>query len=461
MLDQTDAREAIWAPFYEPGQLGGFVVFEQLGAIPAQVAHWVPAERLRIEQLVSVFETLWAWIQVGNRYRQTVSTIDDALFNYTFNNDASRRYLFVTDQVDMLTGYLADQVVAPGQHAMNWIEELVHPEDQPLVRAHDKTLQMGHESRIVYRILHRDGTIRWLRERATPLYEGSSFLTVRGILTDVTEQKAAEEVLLKAKAEAETANRLKTAFIATMSHEIRTPLGSVNGYAQLLSTEMQELQERFGQALPPQFIEFADAIHERSTHLLTLINDLFELSSLEMGSVALQRIAIPMHRLIERVAGQHAEALAEKGVALDVDAGNGHLMVLGDPRRIEQVLQNLVANAVKFTDQGRVQIRAHQRAAEVVVEVADTGIGISETHLENLFTPFAQEEDWMNRHYEGTGLGLTLVKRLVDLMGGRIEVESQKGQGSRFRVFLPASRGAHARPRDTRHSRGLGLDAGW
>jgi PAS domain S-box-containing protein len=388
---------------------------------------------------VRLFETLWRGILMSNRYRQTVATIDDALFNFTFDEYEERRYLFITTQAEHLTGYAPETLVASGEDALSWIDHLVLLEDQTQVRVHDMALRHGEESRVVYRVLHRSGEVRWLREHATPLRDEAGFITVSGMLTDVTEQKAAEEVLLKAKREAESSNRHKTQFIATMSHEIRTPLGAVNGYSQLLANELEEVAGRLGEPLPPQVGEFIEAIRERSERLLTLVNDLFDLSNIEMGTVALQRVAFPVSTVVERVSEKLLPAMEARGIeaCIDVDPG---VAVLGDPRRVEQVIHILLANAAKFTDAGRVVLRAHPISYEVVIEVIDSGVGISEAHLERLFTPFAQEEDWRSRQYEGTGLGLTLVKRLLDLMEGRIEVESQKGEGSTFRVFLPAAR---------------------
>ena len=166
------------------------------------------------------------------------------------------------------------------------MSEIVHEEDLSLVRAHHRTLQDGHESRITYRINHRDGSIRWLREYATPRTDATGMTAVNGILSDVSEQKAAEIVLLQAKKEAESSDRLKTAFIATMSHEIRTPLGAVNGFAQLPYD------------LPEQVHEFASAISERSQKLLTLVHDLFELSNIEMGKAAMQSKLAEPARLV-------------------------------------------------------------------------------------------------------------------------------------------------------------------
>ena len=126
-------------------------------------------------------------------------------------------------------------------------------------------------------------------------------------------------------------------------------------------------------------------------------------------------------------------------IHLEIDLDSADPVVLGDAQRIEQVLDHLLANAAKFTDAGRVAVRTRSAGDEVLIEVADTGIGIEQAHLDKLFTPFLQEDNRLNRRYQGVGLGLALVKRLLDVMGGRIEVDSEKGKGATFRVFLPAA----------------------
>jgi PAS domain S-box-containing protein len=444
LLDLTGAEAAVWAPFYENAQFGGYVLVERM---QRTARSWEAVEQGLMVGLVRVFETLWSWLVMSNRYRLTVSTIDDGLFNFTFDAEHARYYLFATPQTAHLTGYTPAQLLARGQETVNWVQDVVHPSDQALVRAHDKLLRGGNESRITYRIQHRDGSVRWLREHATPHHDAVGHITISGILTDVTEQKAAEEVLLQAKQEAETSSRLKTAFIATMSHEIRTPLGAVNGFAQLLRDEIGEYESQATQPLPPQFQEFIGAIHERAEKLLVLVNNLFDLSNVEMGTVSLQRVPVPLHEAIEQLAGRYHATLQEKRLELHLHLDAPNPVAVGDPHRIQQVLDNLLANAIKFTERGTISIQTRNLQHEVQVEIRDTGVGIAQENFDLIFQPFSQEENWRTRRFEGTGLGLALVKRLLNLLGGRIEVESVKGQGSTFRIFLPAARQTPVRSR--------------
>ncbi len=444
LLDATGAGEAVWVPFFEEERLEGFVLFERTDGQPTGEA-WAPGELHLIEQLVRLFETLRASLRAAARFRHIVAVIDDCLFYYTPAADGERRYLFATAQLAALTGYAPEELVARGP-ALCWHENIVHPADRAAVRAHDAALRAGRERRITYRIRHHDGSVRWLREHGTPQRSPGGGVIVSGILTDVTEQKEAEAVLLEARQKAEAANQLKSAFIATMSHEIRTPLGAVNGFAELLARELEEVEEHTRTPLPPQIAEFLQAIRDSSQKLLSLVNDLFDLSNLELGAVRMRQAPVPLHDVIRRSADRIAPVLAQKHIELRLDLDPFAPIVSADPYRLEQVLDNLLSNAAKFTDSGSVVVRTRQTAVAAPVEVIDTGLGMTPEYLERIFTPFLQEDSRLNRRFEGSGLGLALVKQLVELMGGRIEVESCKGEGSTFTVLLPRYAGVPAAP---------------
>lgn len=439
LLGLTAAAESVWAPFFDDGRLEGFVVFER-AHVPTDGAPglWNAMELRLMEELVRLFETLWTWILAGNRYRHITSSIDDCLFTLTFNEDGERRFLFVTPQIQSLTGFSADEVVPRGDDTMEWSDAIVYEEDREAIDIHDETLRRGHESRITYRVQHQNGSIRWLQEYASPQKDEMGDIIVSGILTDVSEQKAAEAVLTESKQKAEAADQLKSAFIATMSHEIRTPMGAVNGFAEVLARELSEYEERSGVALPGQVTEFLQAIRENSQKLLTLVNDLFDLSNLEGGSMELQPAVTNLHEIVMRSTSKVAVALSQKGIDLRVDLASDDPLIAGDARRIEQVIDHLLSNAAKFTERGSVTVRTRSVSdMRVEIEVVDTGVGFSEEYVERLFTPFSQEDSRLNRRFEGSGLGLSLVKRLLDLMDGELEVESIKDEGSTFRVRLP------------------------
>ncbi len=434
-----DIHEAIWLRLGKEGGFDTFLALERLPGEHESRKAWTPRERSFLKKLQEVFETLWSWIEVGSRYRMVVAAVDNALFGFAFGDDGARRYLFVTDQIEDITGHPASSFT--NLHgSLDWVESVVHPDDRAMVRAHDRTLEQGHESRITYRIRSADTSVRWILEQAAPNPDPAGFSTVSGTLTDITERKRAEDVLMDAKQQAELAVKRKTGFIATLSHEIRTPLGAVHGYAQLLEREISDLEAKTGTALPGEVHEFVKAIGDRSGRLSELVKDLFEVSSLEMGDVSIRKVPVAIHGVIRKSAQKTAASLRKKGVRMHLQLDSRDPKVTGDPHRLEQVLDNLLSNAVKFTEEGSVSVRTRHTRQNVEIEIADTGIGIADQFKDQLFEAFTQEDDWKNRRFEGTGLGLALVKKLVELMDGTIEVESRKGEGSTFKVTLPAAR---------------------
>lgn len=246
-----------------------------------------------------------------------------------------------------------------------------------------------------------------------------------------------DALLLHARLDAEQATRQKTAFIAMLSHEIRTPLGSIRGYADLLAREVADL-ETAGTPLPPTVREFVDSIDDRAGRLVNLVRDLLELSAIEMGHVSVENVPVRLRAVLGEVIPTITEELERKRLTLAVDVP-GDPVVLSDARRLELVLGRLLSNALKFTAEGSITVRAREEDGTLAIEIQDTGIGISEAFRRRMFAPFNQEDDWLNRGHGGIGLGLTLVQRAVELLGGRLEVDSRKEAGSTFRVVLPAA----------------------
>lgn len=244
-------------------------------------------------------------------------------------------------------------------------------------------------------------------------------------------RKAIERITAYAEA-AQEASRAKSAFLAAMSHELRTPLNAVIGFSDVL---------RDGQAGPitDQQRDYCDEIHAGGVHLLALINDILDLSKIEAGKMTLELERVDLAPLLENSLAIVREKAHHHGILLEarVPADLGEALV--DPRKVKQILFNLLSNAVKFTpDGGRVLLEARRLATgRFELSVSDTGIGIAARDLSRLFRPFEQLESSAGRRYEGTGLGLSMVKRLAELHGGAVSVSSEKGKGSRFSVRLP------------------------
>lgn len=301
-----------------------------------------------------------------------------------------------------------------------------------------------------------DGSSGWFDLRAEPVPEGVFILSV-----EVTERHEAEDALrtLNRKLEqlveertaelqaalvrAEAADRLKSAFLATMSHELRTPLNSIIGFTGIL------LQGLAGEVNDEQRKQLG-MVQTSARHLLELINDVLDLSKIEAGQFAVACEPFSLPESLEQVVASMAPIATKKGVGLESAFEGCPETMTGDRRRLEQILFNLLNNAIKFTDCGRVRLSVRRLPGggsdtlgdpSVEFEVSDTGIGIEPEELETIFQPFRQIDHRLSRDHEGTGLGLTICRRLAELMGGRISAESEPGRGSVFTLTLPVNRG--------------------
>jgi len=276
-----------------------------------------------------------------------------------------------------------------------------------------------------------------IQQRDTALQRANDELKTRTreLEGEIIHRKQTQEELLKAKHAAEDASRAKSAFLANMSHELRTPLNAIIGYSEMLEEETRDS----GMLENQQDLQ---KIQSAGKHLLSLINDVLDLSKIEAGKMGLHLETFDVSLMVEEMVTTLQPAIAKNANNVRVRLADDLGMMRADATKVRQILFNLMSNACKFTDHGTIALDVSQSAMEgqewIRFRVKDTGIGISAKQQEKLFQEFSQADATISRKYGGTGLGLAISYRFVQMMKGRISVESQPGQGSTFTVYLPA-----------------------
>ncbi|MDX2212808.1 MAG: PAS domain-containing protein [Oculatellaceae cyanobacterium bins.114] len=392
--------------------------------------------------------------QSEERFRSLVSNLPGAVFRHTYDPNAEPVGVakFVSDAIEQICGYPASDFI---NNQVRSFFDIEHPEDiSKLDHAIEQSLIDRQPYALEYRIIHADGSVRWVYEKGRCILdEHGSLLWLDGVIFDISDRKQAEaaleqqreELTLKnialeqARGEAEAANRAKSDFLATMSHEIRTPMNGVIGMTSLLAETDLTLQQR----------DFVETIRGSGETLLTIINDILDFSKIEAGKLELETNPFDLRACVEGAIDLLASKALEKGLELAyVIEPTVPQTIVGDITRLQQILVNLLSNAIKFTHAGEVTIsvvarllrqqsKQHQPNIYAIrFTVQDTGVGIPSDRLDRLFQPFSQIDSSISRTYGGTGLGLVISQRLTEMMGGRVWVESEVGQGSTFHFSI-------------------------
>jgi two-component system sensor histidine kinase/response regulator len=313
---------------------------------------------------------------------------------------------------------------------------------RPHRESHERALQRflgtGEETMLRQRTeitaLHRDGHEFPAEMAISPVKFGGQWI-FSSFMRDIAEHKREQEELLNAKQAAEEANRAKSVFLANMSHELRTPLNAIIGYSEMLEEETQELGKL-------AVVEDLQKIQSAGKHLLSLINDILDLSKIEAGKMGLHLETFDIAEMIEEIANTVQPAVAKNSNTLQVDIAKDAGEMRADLTKVRQILLNLLSNSCKFTDHGCITLSVDRKIIDrrdwVQFEVEDTGIGITEEQKEILFREFSQADSSISRKYGGTGLGLAISHRFVQIMRGNITVDSEPGRSTTFTIQLPA-----------------------
>jgi len=403
-----------------------------------------------------LFEELQGEIEERRRVEDEVRQ-SEILFRSLFETaavgkaqcDSTTRFTMVNQKFCDITGYSKHELLS------KCFIDITHPDDVSPSAAVFADLLHGQsaEFEVQKRYIRKDGRTIWVQVNASMFNDEESGFSSVGVMQDITdriqterelhdlnlqlEQRVNERTteLGQAKLCAESANRAKSEFVANMSHEIRTPMNAVIGMSDLLIRTRLDSQQK----------ELVGTIQSSANQLLGLINDILDFSKLEAGKLELSKTNFDLRLLVTNTAIPVLDSACKNNVELTIDFAEGIPASLnGDQARVRQIVFNLLSNAVKFTHSGKVSLQVKAKSETdstllVTFIIADTGIGITEEALRQLFDPFSQADNSITRKYGGSGLNLSISKRLAELMGGTIEVESIEGQGSTFTVIMPLS----------------------
>jgi PAS domain S-box-containing protein len=364
------------------------------------------------------------------QYRAMTREASDIIVFYTVKGEI----VFASDALERLLGRNAHEI-----ERGNFLN-IVHPDDAAEAHKISAVPAPGESLTATYRVLHKDGHYLWL-EVVTRAIHDETTGKVRNVVSvsrDISARKAHELELEAAQARAEAANRAKSAFLANMSHELRTPLNAIIGFSELMREKM------FGPLGDARYTEYTGLIHNSGRHLLDLITDMLDMAKIEAGKMVLTPESMELAETLDDCLRTLQAQAATAGITLSSDV-TGNPVLFADRRAVKQILLNLLSNALKFTTRGgEIIVSAWEAQEHGYIAVRDTGIGISEDDLTRLGNPFEQAKVNPMHAQGGTGLGLALVKALVEKHGGQCVVESQLGIGTTVIVDFPLAPKAKA-----------------
>ncbi len=357
-------------------------------------------------------------------YRILIETMNEGLI-FVDNDD---RIQFVNKRLCEMYGYHQDELLGK-----IGFETIIYEADREIIK--EKNRQRLDEVMDNYEVrgIKKSGDIIWLSISGAPMMDSNgTVLGSIGVLRDITEKKEKERELILSKDKAEESERLKSSFLANMSHELRTPMVGILGYSEVLESQLDEGPHK----------RMAEAIHNSGNRLMDTLNLVLDLSRIEAGKLELECNEFNIINTLENSINLFEKTAQKKNLFLKFEKKVNKIKVFLDERIVRDIINNLLNNAIKYTDIGGVTISAEEikenGIRQLVIDVEDTGIGIPTKELDTIFEEFRQVSEGYDRHFEGTGLGLTIVKRFIEKMNGSISVKSELGKGSIFTVRLPS-----------------------
>jgi PAS domain S-box-containing protein len=381
------------------------------------------------QDITARFDAERALKRSEEKYRNIIANMNLGLLEV----DAREHIVYANNSFCEMSGYALEELVGRSASQMFW-------NDEHSVLNHDviKRRQDGDSDAYELKTRNKKGDQKWWLISGAPTFDTKGkFIGSIGIHLDITLQKTLENQLRTAKSDAELSAQAKEVFLANISHEIRTPMNAILGIGRLLGKTHLGAQQKF----------YLNTINNAANNLLVIINDLLDFSKIEAGKLALEHIGFDLNATISNAIQILNHKAEEKGLLLHMDYGQGIAPVLiGDPYRLNQVLMNFLSNSLKFTEKGEVLIgcavKSEDRNNQVIeFRVVDTGIGMSEEFLANLFDKFSQEDESVTRKFGGTGLGMSISKQLIELMGGAIKVRSEKNHGTAISFSITFEKG--------------------
>ena len=384
------------------------------------------------------------------RLREIVDLTNDWIWEIT----PDWKYSFVSQKIFDILGYQPEEMIGKSPF------DFLLPEDVSEVKESVRSVVHQYKpiNALVNRAHHKDGNLIFLETSGVPIFdENGVYKGYRGADRDITLRKLYERQLIIAKEKAEESDRLKSSILANMSHELRTPLNGILGFAEILKEELRD----------SDYESMIENIHNSGKRLMSTLNSIITLSQLESGKLSVTKKDSQVESCITSVVKSMESLAHEKMIRINT-TGIKPFLVNTDDHLVKQLLRQILDNSIKFTDHGEITIETHHAIESgmkwVVIKVSDTGIGIDKDYFDLIFQEFRQVSEGFGRKYQGSGIGLTISKKIIDLLEGMITVESEPGKGSGFSIWLPDNRESGNNQDPESKSAGLnqenGLNAG-